>query len=214
MRRRTGSLVPLLVAVTLGVAACSGGSSNGSGSSTAGSSSIGGALSSGGSSTSSTGTTTPSSTTSPAATSPTSAPSTVSTAPVGGPPPCATSSLAGALASENAGAGSVFTTVTLTNHGSTTCTLYGYPGVSLSLNGSQLGQPATRAAGYGPVLVTLAPGQSAPFVLHTNSSVAGPCQSASTIIVFPPNQRAALSIPAGLQLCGTLLETTAVGHVP
>jgi hypothetical protein len=108
----------------------------------------------------------------------------------------------------------VFTTVTLTNHGTASCSLYGYPGVSLSEHGSQLGQPATRDAQWGPVVVTLAAGQSTAFVVHTNSGVAGPCKSADAMVVFPPNQRASLSIPTDLQLCGTLLETTAVGNHP
>jgi hypothetical protein len=94
------------------------------------------------------------------------------------------------------------------------CSLYGYPGVSLSEHGSQLGQPATRDAQWGPVVVTLAAGQSTAFVVHTNSGVAGPCRSADAMVVFPPNQRASLSIPTDLQLCGTLLETTAVGNHP
>ncbi|MEU8034881.1 DUF4232 domain-containing protein [Streptomyces sp. NPDC049099] len=57
-------------------------------------------------------------------------------------------------------AGSVYQVIDFTNIAQTTCTLYGYPGVSLA-GGSpvhQIGQAATRSTTAPRALVTLAPG--------------------------------------------------------
>lgn len=62
-----------------------------------------------------------------------------------------------------AGAGSRFPYIVFTNTGSTSCTLYGRPGVSFvgNGNGTQLGAPADFDTSVPAATVTLAPGGSA-----------------------------------------------------
>ena len=58
---------------------------------------------------------------------------------------CTTSQLTAALGGGDAGAGSLFRYLVLTNHSGTTCHLTGYPGLSmLDAGGKQIGAPADR----------------------------------------------------------------------
>src|SRR5215831_16052069 len=61
-----------------------------------------------------------------------------------GPGPCATRSLRVMLGVSQGTAGSVYTTIVFTNTSNATCTLYGYPGVSLQTARplQQIGKPA------------------------------------------------------------------------
>ena len=102
----------------------------------------------------------------------------------------------------------------LTNHGAAPCVIQGYPGVSL-LNGggTQIGTPATRAAG-STAAVLLAPGAAAPATLGTqNEGISpAPCWATSTSIkVYPPNQLASLTIPGVITVCGGEFTVTPVG---
>ena len=79
--------------------------------------------------------------------------------PVGGQ--CATSDLSGAIGPGAGGAaGSVGVTIVLTNNGSASCELQGWPGVAFvgGGNGTQLGKPATLDRSTPHPTVTLAPG--------------------------------------------------------
>ena len=58
---------------------------------------------------------------------------------VAGVPPCPTSQLTVSLGTSQGTAGSVIETIDFTNNGSSNCTLYGYPGVSLQ-GGSPVAQ--------------------------------------------------------------------------
>lgn len=141
-------------------------------------------------------TVTPSAPASTAATSPapaTSAPPS-SRAPAG-PLPCPTRSLGVKLGLAQGAAGSTYTVIDFTNISNVTCTLYGYPGVSLGG-----GHPVTQiglAAAESPVtprqLVTLAPGAVANALLqivHAQNfppSTCGPV-TATWLVIYPPNQ--------------------------
>ena len=117
---------------------------------------------------------------------------------------CATSALRASLGPSNGAAGSGFVPVRFTNTSSTSCTLFGYPGVSLvvSPGGSQVGNAADRRQA-DPSLhahtVTLGPGQVAHAVLQINDYGAYPksrCRPASApyLRVYPPGQTAPLYI--------------------
>lgn len=92
----------------------------------------------------------------------------------------------------------------LTNKGSTTCTLKGYPGVSFVGNGTgtQLGAAAARdAGGIAVATVTLAPGASA----HSQLSIANAgnydaatCSPkvADGLRVYPPDETSSLFVAA------------------
>jgi len=93
----------------------------------------------------------------------------------------------------------------LRNIGSSTCTLYGYPGVSwvAGANGSQVGAAASRAAdnsGSAEKVITLAPGAAASAPLDIVDAAVIPKSECKPVPVrglrvYPPGERAALFIP-------------------
>ena len=140
--------------------------------------------------------------TTPAATPPATTPAAQATqAAASGPSPCATRSLKLKLGATQGTAGSVYTTIVFTNTSTATCTLYGYPGVSLTT-----GKPVTvigKTAKENPAtprrLVTLQPRTSASAVLRIvnaqnyPASQCGP-KSSTYLQVYPPNQTAPVRI--------------------
>ena len=108
---------------------------------------------------------------------------------------CATTALKTSTGSGGGGAaGSFYSVIDFTNTSNASCTLYGYPGASLtSASGAQIGAAATRNTASAPRLVTLAPGATANAELRlTDSSVysTGRCQPATSayLKIYPPNQ--------------------------
>jgi hypothetical protein len=99
-------------------------------------------------------------------------------------------------AGSGSGAGHAYPDLVLTNKGTTTCTVKGYPGVSFvgNGNGTQLGAAATRqAAGVPITTLTLAPGAAA----HAQLSItmagnydAATCnpKTADGLRVYPPDE--------------------------
>jgi hypothetical protein len=127
---------------------------------------------------------------------------------------CATSALKANVNTAKAGAaaGSVYYPLDLTNVSSSTCTLFGYPGVSFVTgpSGSLLGRAAHRNPVAPATTVTLAPGQT----VHATLQVAqagnyNPAQckpvTAHWLRVFPPNQTAALYTQFTTQVCSARL---------
>jgi hypothetical protein len=96
-------------------------------------------------------------------------------------------------------AGSIYQNIDFTNAGSTSCTLYGYPGVSLGtgMPFTQVGAAATRSTTAAPSAVKLAPGQTANAVLRVVEAANYPqatCSPTPTtyLRIYPPNQTTAL----------------------
>jgi Domain of unknown function (DUF4232) len=96
-------------------------------------------------------------------------------------------------------AGSVYQNIDFTNTGSTSCTLYGYPGVSLGtgMPFSQVGAAATRSTTAAPTVVTVAPGQTANALLRVAQALNYPqatCSPTATtyLRIYPPNQTTAI----------------------
>jgi hypothetical protein len=129
----------------------------------------------------------------PAATTP--AASATTAAAAAGPSPCATRALRVKRGASQGTAGSVYTTIVFKNVSNATCTLYGYPGVSLTT-----GQPVTvigKTAQENPAtprrLVTLQPQTSASALLRIvdaqnyPASRCGP-KNTTYLQVYPPNQ--------------------------
>lgn len=100
-------------------------------------------------------------------------------------------------------------TYALTNVSHHTCTLFGYPGVSIvNATGHIVQHPAQRGNVQAPArvrLITLAAGRQARFIVTSSDVIPSPgCPHAwtgSTLRVFPPNQRQALSLPHTAQFC-------------
>jgi len=90
-------------------------------------------------------------------------------------------------------AGTLYMPLEFTNLSHTTCTLYGFPGVSaISSTRQQLGSPASWAHSVKPSLVRLVPGGTAYALLEYSDVVTGNCRpsadkrTAIELQVYPP----------------------------
>ncbi|MFC8521001.1 DUF4232 domain-containing protein [Streptomyces sp. NPDC057257] len=133
---------------------------------------------------------------------------------VTGVPRCSRGQLDLSLGRLSPGAGNLYAPLVFTNTGSATCSLHGYPGVSLlDESGHRIGRPARREGPTRP-RVELAPGASAYAALHTvNKGVSGkPClQPADQVQAYPPGSTWALRTDArSFRVCGEVFEVSAV----
>lgn len=124
---------------------------------------------------------------------PTSAPATTPAAQ--GPQPCPTRALQVKPGTSGGAAGSTYLTILFTNISTTTCTLYGYPGVSLAGGSpvSQIGLAAKENPQTPRQLVTLSPGGQASALLRIVDAQNFPprrcdLRQAMDLLVYPPNQ--------------------------
>ncbi|MGW2325976.1 DUF4232 domain-containing protein [Streptomyces sp. NPDC001700] len=127
---------------------------------------------------------------------------------------CSTEQLRLTLGRKDVGAGNVYMPLVLTNKSTGTCTLTGFPGVSLlDSSGSAIGDPATRR-GASRSTVSLAPGASASAMLHTlNVGTSDtPCRRApARIRAYPPDSFTSMTVPArSFRVCGGVFEVEAV----
>ena len=162
----------------------------------------------------------PSSATSPSTAAAPSTPATSPAAPTSTPSAavasCASSGLKIKVDTSQSGAaaGSVYVPIDFTNITGSTCTLFGYPGVSFvtSPSGSQLGRAATRNPPTA-TLVTLAPGGVAHAVLRVadagnySPSACVPV-TAHWVRVYPPNQFNAIYARYKTQVCSARLPAS------
>ncbi len=137
-----------------------------------------------------------------------------------GPGPCATSALNVTIPATSGGAaaGSVYYPIDFTNVSGSSCTLYGYPGVSFvtGQGGSQIGPAATRDSAFPKTLLTLAPGQ----VVHAELQVAdaqnyppatcGQLVNANWLEIYPPNQTAPVYVSFTAQACSKSAQILSV----
>jgi hypothetical protein len=121
--------------------------------------------------------------------------------------PCPTSALRVRIGSGDAAAGSSYYPIQLTNTSGTSCTLFGYPGVSFvsAAGGSQVGAPAARNPG-SPALVTLAAGATAHATLQVVDALNYPASRCTLtrvhwLKIFPPGQFTALYTSFSAQTC-------------
>lgn len=112
---------------------------------------------------------------------------------------CDYSGLVPTLANHDGAAGSVYLTISLTNHSSAVCKLKGYPGVSMigSGNGTQIGAPAKRDGDQSGDEVSVPPGGSTSFILRVTSALnydPETCKQvkADGLRIYPPGSRGAL----------------------
>ena len=116
--------------------------------------------------------------------------------------PCATSGLKVTLGPPNGAAGSIYLAIDFTNTTGASCSLYGYPGVSLA-GGSpsaQVGAAAARNAAIAPALVTLPAGGVAHATVQVTQAGNYPAATcdpapATTLVIYPPGQTASVSVP-------------------
>lgn len=111
---------------------------------------------------------------------------------------CNADELSLSVATGDAAAGTVAYNLFLTNAGQRSCSLSGFPGVSLvNDNGNQIGQSADRAVSYINKKVNLAPGAKTEIIVGLGNAAnftAGQCKPGATKFrVFPPNDTGYLS---------------------
>jgi uncharacterized protein DUF4232 len=138
----------------------------------------------------------------------------------GAPAPCPTRSLGLKLGLSQGAAGSVYQVLDFTNISGVSCTLYGYPGVSLAG-----GQPVAQvglAADENPTppreLVTLAPGQVANALLRIVDALnypASKCGPVKTqwVQVYPPNQTTPIFLAYKTTACSKQVRILTVSVV-
>ena len=145
---------------------------------------------------------------------PTSAPASTAAAGGGG---CATSQLHVYTGNSQGAAGTIYYDLIFTNISSSSCTLYGYPGVSFvtapNESGSQVGSDAKRNSVYPAKTITVAPGASAHALLgiaQAGNFPASSCNQVSTqfMKVFPPNETVAAYFPFATQTCASTSQPT------
>jgi hypothetical protein len=132
---------------------------------------------------------------------------------------CATTDLNGTvvLGQGGAAAGSAYYPLNLTNNSKSSCSLFGYPGVSFVTGpsgGSQIGQPATRNPAITPSTVVLTPGQTAHVTIQVVDALnysKSACQpvKAHWLKIFPPGQFSALYVKFTALTCSAKLP----GHL-
>jgi hypothetical protein len=130
-----------------------------------------------------------------------------------GPGQCTASDLRVSVGQSNGTAGSFYYPLEFTNISKTTCTLYGYPGVSFVTKpgGALIGKPAVRNPTFAAKLVTLAAGTTAHAALRVVIAQNYPpskCQlvTAHWLQVFPPGSYVALNVKFSAATCR--------GHIP
>jgi hypothetical protein len=137
-----------------------------------------------------------------------------------GPSPCATSGLNVTLGASSGYAGGVDETIVFTNTSGATCTLYGYPGVSLvsAPPYTQIGLAAQRGSNTPVKLITLASGATASAMLQVVDALNfGPATCSPTkaafLRVYPPNQTAPVYLADASEVCAQPVQTLFISAV-
>lgn len=150
-----------------------------------------------------------------------SAPASAASRGAAGGPGCSSADLRISLGSASGAAGSDYQYIEFQDVSADSCTLQGFPGVSL-LGGTplrQIGAAATRAPNDNPSLVTLTPGGMASALMRMSSAMDYPdatCDPVATAMlqVYPPNGTVAQQVPFASTGCGAaavkLLQINAV----
>lgn len=117
---------------------------------------------------------------------------------------CQTAQLRATLGGQNSGVGSIFTTIVLRNVSRQSCSVTGYPGISL-VDGAhrQIGRSASWDAGVVRWFA-LRPGEFASTTVRSLNPGTGTTNCLPTseaLRIYPPNARTALLVPAHLAEC-------------
>ncbi|TCJ31833.1 DUF4232 domain-containing protein [Parafrankia sp. BMG5.11] len=128
----------------------------------------------------------------------------------GAGPACVSTGLAASLEDVQGAAGHVYGRIVLRNTGPGTCSVVGYPGVSVvNATGGQVGAAADRTGPAGTP-VTLPPGGSTGATLAiTQAGLLPGCEEPGQAVrganlrVYPPDDRGSLlaALPAGVETC-------------
>ena len=144
----------------------------------------------------------------------------VSSPQVVGAPACPNGSLKVTQGLGQGYAGGVYEVIDFTNTSGSTCTLYGYPGVSLVAGPPyvQIGLAAKRSTNTPAKTITLAPGDVANALLQIVDALNYPTATcspakATNLQVYPPGQTVAIYLPNQSEACAEPVQTTFIGPV-
>jgi hypothetical protein len=148
------------------------------------------------------------------------APGAASPTAAGAAPACPTRSLGLKLGLAQGAAGSTFQVIDFTNISHATCTLYGYPGVSLAGGRPvmQIGLAAAESHATARKLVTLSPRAVANAVLQIAHAVNFPAArcglvTADHLQIYPPNQTTPVYLHYTSQTCAKKVQVLTVSVV-
>lgn len=134
--------------------------------------------------------------------------------------PCPTRSLSATIGVSQGTAGSTYTVIDFTNISQVTCTLYGYPGVSLAGGTpvTQIGLAAGQSQSSPRQLVTLTPGAVANALLQiadAGAYNASTCQPVATqyLQIYPPDQTTPIYLNYSATACSQPVQILTVGVV-
>lgn len=118
---------------------------------------------------------------------------------------CNADELSLTLEQTGAAAGTYSFDLVFTHIGNRSCTLYGYPGVSLvNDNGNMIGSPAERTENSQELLLTLEPQGKVKAILYaqnSNNFSSGECKDGATKVrVYPPNDTGYISVATDANL--------------
>jgi hypothetical protein len=137
-----------------------------------------------------------------------------------GTPACATSALQVKLGSSDGYAGGVYVVIDFTNTSGSSCTLFGYPGVSLVTGPpyKQIGLAAKRSTSTPKKLVTLAAGATASAQLQIVDALNFPSATcsptkATALKIYPPNQTEPVYLPNTSSGCTKPVQIMYIGAV-
>ena len=154
------------------------------------------------------------------AASPTPAAGQASPTQAGAAPACPTRSLGLKLGLAQGAAGSTYQVIDFTNISNATCTLYGYPGVSLAGGKpvTQIGLAAAESHATPRKLITLTPGAVANAVLqiaHAVNFPAAKCHpvTADYLQIYPPNQTTPAYLHYSSQTCAKPVQVLTISVV-
>lgn len=115
---------------------------------------------------------------------------------------CATGDLKVTTGNPEGAAGSTYLSIRFMNTSSASCTLYGYPGVSLAVGSptAQVGAAADRLVTAPASVVTLGPGQTGSALLRIVQALNYPtatCSPTATayLRIYPPNETQSVLLP-------------------
>jgi hypothetical protein len=126
---------------------------------------------------------------------------------------CTTGNLSASLGSTQSAAGSRFQVIRLTNTSGHACSVYGFPGISLTrANHAQIGLSAKRDFTLARHTVTLAPGQTARATLQIVNALNYPksvCHPVTSTFlrVIPPNRVNSRFVPLKVNACSKPVQT-------
>ena len=133
---------------------------------------------------------------------------------------CANSTLRASLAPTGAAAGTAYYALRLTNVSASSCSLFGYPGVSFvsGAAGQQIGSAAARNPLYPVTTVVLSPNGTANATVGIAAAANYPATrchptTAHALRVFPPGQTAAVYVTQSFAACSAAVPVLTVTAV-